>query len=68
VSPEVVGPIARVLLRYVGGALISAGIAISPATLTDPDLIQIMCFLIGAVCSAASEGWYIIAKKNGWST
>jgi hypothetical protein len=68
VTPEIIGPIARVLLRYVGGALISAGVAISPGTLTDPDVIQVTCFLVGALSSAASECWYIIAKRNGWST
>lgn len=67
-NPEIIAPLARVLLRYVGGAMISAGVAISPGTLTDPDLIQVMCFLIGGISTATSEGWYIIAKKKGWST
>lgn len=65
-SPAIVGPIARVILRYAGGALISAGVAIKPEALTDPDVVQVMCLLIGAACSAASEGWYILAKKYGW--
>jgi hypothetical protein len=68
VNPQIIGPIARVLLRYVGGALISAGFAISPNTLTDPDVLQVTCFLIGALCSVGSEAWYILAKKYGWNT
>jgi hypothetical protein len=67
VSPEIIAPIARILLRYVGGALISAGVAISPSTLTDPDLLQVMCFLIGGLCTAVSEGFYFIARRKGWN-
>jgi hypothetical protein len=66
VNPDVIAPIARILLRYVGGALISAGIAINPSALTDPDLIQVLCFVIGGLCSAFSEGFYIVARKKGW--
>jgi hypothetical protein len=65
---DVVAPIARILLRYLGGALISAGFAISPSTLTDPDLIQVLCFVIGGLCTAISEGFYVIARKRGWNT
>lgn len=65
---EIIGPIARVLLRYIGGAMISAGVAISPGTLTDPDVVQVTCFLVGALASASSEIWYIVAKKYGWNT
>jgi len=67
-DPSIIAPLARVLLRYIGGALISAGIAISPSTLADPDLVQILCFLIGGLATAVSEGWYIVARKRGWST
>lgn len=64
----VIAPLARVLLRYIGGALMSAGVAINPGALTDPDLIQVMCFVLGALASGASEVWYILAKKYGWTT
>lgn len=59
-------PIARILLRYAGGALIAHGVAISPETLTDPDLVQALCVLMGLACSASSECWYALARKRGW--
>lgn len=65
---QIIAPLTRVLLRYIGGALIASGLAISPSTLTDPDVVQVACFLIGLICSAASEGWYALARKKGWST
>ena len=67
-SPDIIAPLARILLRYLGGALISAGFAISPNTLTDPDLVQVLCFLIGGLCTALSEGFYFLARKRGWNT
>ena len=66
-TPDIIAPLARILLRYVGGALISAGVAINPTALTDPDLVQVLCFLIGGLCTAFSEGFYLIARKKGWS-
>lgn len=65
-DPAIIAPIARILLRYGGGALISAGVAISPDTLTNPDIVQVLCFLLGGLCSAVSEGFYIIARKRDW--
>jgi len=67
-TPDILAPLARVLLRYIGGALISAGVAISPGTLADPDIVQLLCLLIGGLVTVISEGWYIIARKKGWST
>ncbi len=60
-------PFARIILRYFGGALISAGVAVSPSTLSDPDVVQIACIVMGALCTALSEGWYYFAKKRGWN-
>jgi catabolite regulation protein CreA len=64
---SLVAPIARILLRYVGGGLISAGVAISPETLSDPDVFQVTCFVVGVLCTAISEGWYALARKYGWA-
>ncbi|WP_315731694.1 MULTISPECIES: hypothetical protein [unclassified Bradyrhizobium] len=61
-----IAPFARILLRYFGAALISAGLTIKPDILTDPDVVQITCIILGAGCSALSEGWYYLARKNGW--
>ncbi len=67
-SADDFAPFARILLRYFGGALISAGIALSPDTITDPDVVQIVCIIMGALCTAISEGWYVLAKKRGWKS
>ena len=63
----IVAPLARVLLRYVGGALIASGFAINPATLTDPDVVQVACFFVGAGCTVLSEGWWALARSKGWT-
>ncbi len=62
---DLAGPVARILLRYVGAALITkAGLSID---LTDPDIGAIAEFAIGAVISGGSELWWILARKYGWS-
>lgn len=65
-NPDSIAPIARILLRYFGAALISSGLTIKPDVFTDPDLVQVACIVIGALCSALSEVWYWLAKKHGW--
>lgn len=61
---ELAGPLARVLLRYFGGSLMTyAGIKID---ITDPDIATLVVFLVGALFSAVSEGWWYLARKYGW--
>lgn len=61
---EIAGPLTRVLLRYVGAALITkAGLSID---VTDPDVMQVAEMGIGLLCSVACEGWWALARKNGW--
>lgn len=63
---EVAGPIARILLRYVGPILMTkAGLSID---LNDPDLVQALTFFVGFACSASAEVWYYLARKYGWNT
>jgi hypothetical protein len=58
------GPITRVLLRYVGAALMTkAGLQID---VTDPDVVTLTEFAIGGVLSVACEGWWALARKKGW--
>lgn len=59
--------IARIILRYLAAALVTWGIldANSGSLLgTDQDVVQ----LLGIGLGLAVEGWYIIAKKLGWTT
>lgn len=65
--PELLAPLARILLRYVGGALITYGLAIDRSALSDPDLVQVLCILLGGLCTAISEGFYALAHKRGWN-
>jgi hypothetical protein len=61
---ELAGPLARVLLRYVGGALIAkAGLSID---VNDPDLTSIAEGLVGAGISAGTEIWWYLARKYNW--
>ncbi len=66
-NAEVIALIARILLRYGGGALVSAGVVVSPSTLADPDVLQVTCLVLGLLCSAVSEGLYCVARKRNWN-
>jgi hypothetical protein len=58
------GPITRVLLRYVGAALMTkAGLQID---VTDPDVVTLTEFAIGGALSVICEGWWTLARKKGW--
>ncbi len=65
---EILGPIVRIALRYLAGVFVAKGYAASPDTFADPDLVQIVCYGAGGVCAAISEGWWVLARKMGWST
>lgn len=60
-------PIARILLRYVVGALVSYGL-IGAETgeflAVDPDL----ALVVAGIMSAAVEGGYALAKRNDGET
>lgn len=62
--PEISGPLARVLLRYAGGALMAkAGVQVD---LSDPDLGTLAEFGIGALLSVGTESWWYLARKYNW--
>lgn len=61
------GPVSRILLRYVAAALVAHGwLTPDDASMLamDPDL-QMM---VGAGIGAAVEAWFALAKKYGWAT
>ena len=61
---ELAGPLTRVLLRYVGAAIVTkAGLSID---VSDPDVIAVAEMGVGLLCSVISEGWYAMARKRGW--
>ncbi len=54
-------PIARIILRYVVGAVIGA--AQAEAIVGDPDIVTIAALAVGALV----EALYALAVKNGWA-
>ena len=64
---DAIAPLVRILLRWIGGYFIAKGIASSPDTFTDPDLVTVICFAVAGVCGMISEGWWMLARKRGWS-
>lgn len=60
----------RIGLRYVSGALIAKGM-LSPELggmiSSDPEVAQAVQIGVGLAAGAASEGWYMLARKFGWA-
>jgi hypothetical protein len=55
-------PVARIIIRYIVGAVIGMD---AGATLAgDPDVVTVAAIGIGAAVEAA----YAVAKKKGWAT
>ena len=60
-----IGPIARIVLRYLSGFLVAKGLLGMGTDLSaDPDLVMLLGVAIGAVVEVS----YAIAKKMGWRT
>ena len=55
-------PLARIILRYLVGAVI--GLAQAEQLAADPDLVTVLALIIGAAIEAA----YALAKRKGWAT
>lgn len=70
-TPAMLAPLARVILRYVAGALLGAGVSVGAAGYVladDPDLVMLVSIGLSFLIGAASEGFYYLAKKYGWRT
>jgi len=66
-----IGVVARILLRVAAGVMIGRGwlSADDGATLsTDPDVMHLVEGAIGAVVWSATEVYYYLAKRYGWTT
>lgn len=55
-------PIARIILRYVIGAVI--GLSQGDMLAADPDIVMIVALAIGAGVEVA----YALARRRGWAT
>lgn len=61
----------RILLRYVSMFLITKGILdpeVGTLVATDQDIVVGLELLAGGIISAATEFYYVLAKKYGWKT
>lgn len=56
------GAIARIVLRYVVGALLAGSITVGDKLAMDPDVVM----AVAAVIGIATEAFYAFAKKRGW--
>lgn len=54
-------PLVRIVIRYGVGALV--GMEMGDILAGDPDVIEVTLLGIGL----ATEGWYWLARKYGWS-
>ena len=62
-----IGPISRIILRYLAAALVTYGLVpvdVGAQIAMDPDLIA----LLGLTLAALVELVYNLAKRRGWAT
>ena len=57
--------LARIITRYVSGALTSIGL--SDAIVTSPDAQSLITMAVGVVLGAVTESLYAYAKRSGGS-
>lgn len=65
-----VGLIARIAARYLSGAIVMLGIVdlnTSNAIFQDGDLTALLSIIISVVIGVATELFYVVARKLGWS-
>ena len=60
------GPILRIVLRYGVGGII--GYEVGSQLAADPDVIMVATAASAMIVGAATEVFYWIAKRFGWST
>ncbi|WP_273687137.1 hypothetical protein [Ketogulonicigenium vulgare] len=66
-----IAPIARIILRYGAAGLVTYGLTsaeMGRQIAADPDILNALTILIGAVIAAVTETAYWLAKKLGWAT
>lgn len=56
-------PLARIVMRIIGGILVGRGYASEDSMwiFTDPEVVGIVTLVL-------SEGWWLAARKFGWPT
>ena len=65
-----IGPISRIVLRYVAGALIAHGVvdmATGTEVANNADVLELVQLGVGAAIGIGTELWYALAKRYGWA-
>lgn len=60
----------RIGLRWLAGALITKGlVAPDDAQMftADPEIERLLVTGLGVVAGSIAEGWYVLARRFGWS-
>lgn len=60
----------RIALRYIAGALVFKGVIpdeLGNSLIDDPQVIHVVSTIAGVAITMITEGWYILARKFGWS-
>lgn len=64
-------PLIRIFLRYLAGILVARGLLTAETggiLSADPDVYAVVETAAGLAIAAATEGYYYLARKWGWST
>jgi hypothetical protein len=64
-------PISRIILRYGAGALVAFGLLdtnFGEQLAVDEDVLQLLSLALGSIVGAATEIWYMFAKRDGGAT
>jgi uncharacterized integral membrane protein len=70
-TASVIGPVARILIRYLSMALMAKGYfsqETADALIVDRDLQQLVEMGLGLAMATATEVYYKRALKRGWRT
>lgn len=68
---DLAAPLARVLLRYLSGALVTWGFAApedAALVLADPEVERLAVLVIGGAIAAVTEAAYAVARRTGGPT
>jgi hypothetical protein len=65
------GPLSRILLRYVSAMLVTMGLLNSDLgnqLAGDADVLAVVQTTLGFIIMISVEGYYWLAKRRGWTT
>lgn len=63
-------PIIRIALRYLTMPLLAIGLILpdeQQAIIADPEIVGWVSTALGMLAPIVAEGWYILARRLGWT-